>query len=53
MPWLTVWDNVTFGIRKKEKNRENISGIISTVGLEGFEKHTRPSFQGECSSGQP
>jgi sulfonate transport system ATP-binding protein len=38
MPWLTVWDNVTFGIRKKEKNRENISGIISTVGLEGFEK---------------
>ena len=38
MPWLTVWDNVAFGIRKKEKNRENISGIISTVGLEGFEK---------------
>ena len=38
MPWLTVWDNVTFGIRKKEKNRENISGIISTVGLEEFEK---------------
>ena len=38
MPWLTVWDNVAFGIRKKEQNSENISGIISTVGLEGFEK---------------
>lgn len=29
---------LAFGIRKKEQNSENISGINSTVGLEGFEK---------------
>jgi len=38
MPWLTVWDNVTFGVREKEQDSENIRGIISTVGLEGFER---------------
>ncbi|MCD7871658.1 MAG: hypothetical protein LUG59_14260 [Enterocloster clostridioformis] len=25
MPWLTVWDNVAFGIRKKEQNSENMT----------------------------
>ena len=38
MPWLTVWDNVTFGLRKKEQDRDTIRDIINTVGLEGFEK---------------
>ena len=51
MPWLTVWDNVTFGIRKKEKNRENIRGIIRTVGLEGFEKSIPvPAFRGNAAA---
>ena len=38
MPWLTVWDNVTFGLGKKEQDRDTIRDIINTVGLEGFEK---------------
>lgn len=25
MPWLTVWDNVAFGIRKKEQNSEKLT----------------------------
>ena len=33
MPWLTVWDNVVFGL-----NKEKIQALIGTVGLSGFEK---------------
>lgn len=38
MPWLNVWDNITFGVKKKECNNAFIQDIIRTVGLEGFEK---------------
>lgn len=38
MPWLSVWDNVTFGVKKQECDSALIQGIIHTVGLEGFEK---------------
>lgn len=38
MPWLNVWDNVTFGLKKQERDSAFIQGIIHTVGLEGFEK---------------
>lgn len=37
MPWLNVWNNVTFGLSKKEINPEQIQGIIDKVGLHGFE----------------
>lgn len=38
MPWLNVWDNVTFGLKKQEIEKTAIQGIIDTVGLHGFEK---------------
>lgn len=38
MPWLNVWDNVKFGLKKQECNNEAIQSIIDTVGLHDFEK---------------
>ena len=38
MPWLNVWDNVKFGLKKQKIEIEVIQGIIDTVGLNGFEK---------------
>ena len=38
MPWLTVWDNVVFGLKKAEQDKEKIQSLIGTVGLSGFEK---------------
>ena len=38
MPWLTVWKNVAFGLRKEEIRPEEITEIIRTVNLQGFEK---------------
>lgn len=38
MPWLNVWDNVKFGLKKQECDNAFLQGIISTVGLKGFEK---------------
>ena len=38
MPWLNVWDNVKFGLKKQECDNKVIQNIIDTVGLHGFEK---------------
>ena len=38
MPWLNVWDNVRFGLEKRECDSRFIQGIIHTVGLKGFQK---------------
>lgn len=38
MPWLNVWNNITFGLGRKEQDSKKISDIVATVGLEGFEK---------------
>ena len=38
MPWLTVWENVVFGLSKKETDPAKIEAVIRTVGLSGFEK---------------
>ncbi len=38
MPWLNVWDNVKFGLKKQECDSGVIQSIIDTVGLSGFEK---------------
>jgi len=47
MPWLTVWDNVKFGLKKQEWDEKVIQGIIDTVGLGGFEK----SYSNQLSGG--
>ena len=36
MPWLTVTQNIAFGLHKKEINREEIAGLIHLTGLDGF-----------------
>lgn len=38
MPWLNVWDNVKFGLKKQPCLDETIQSILDTVGLKGFEK---------------
>ena len=38
MPWLNVWDNVRFGLKKQECDSAFLQGIIDMVGLKGFEK---------------
>ena len=38
MPWLTVWENVKFGLKKQECEDEIIQNTIDVVGLHGFEK---------------
>lgn len=38
MPWLHVWDNVVFGLKKQERDKTAVQNIIDTVGLKGFEK---------------
>ncbi len=38
MPWLNVWDNVKFGLKKQKCDEKDIQNIISIVGLQGFEK---------------
>ena len=38
MPWLTVWNNIRFGLVKKEHDSRKIADIVATVGLDGFEK---------------
>lgn len=38
MPWLNVWNNVTFGLGRQEQDQDKIQDIIATVGLDGFEK---------------
>jgi sulfonate transport system ATP-binding protein len=37
MPWLTVWNNITFGLNKGTYTKEFIENLISLVGIKGFE----------------
>lgn len=47
MPWLNVWDNVKFGLKKQEYDENEIQSIIDMVGLHGFEK----AYQNQLSGG--
>ena len=38
MPWLTVWKNITFGLRREEIDPQEITDLVRTVNLEGFER---------------
>lgn len=38
MPWLNVWENVKFGLKKDEYDKQMIQNTIDMVGLSGFEK---------------
>lgn len=36
MPWLNVWENVAFGLKKQERDAAKIESILATVGLRDF-----------------
>lgn len=38
MPWLNVWENVRFGLKKQDYDSERIQKMIDVTGLQGFEK---------------
>ena len=38
MPWLTVWDNPIFGLKKQSYDTGEIQALLETVGLDGFQK---------------
>lgn len=38
MPWLTVAQNIAFGLKKKEADPAEIRRLIALTGLEGFDK---------------
>jgi NitT/TauT family transport system ATP-binding protein len=50
-PWRTLLDNVTFGLeiqgRSRKESHERAAGLLSLVGLDGFEHH----FPHELSGG--
>ena len=47
MPWLNVWNNIIFGLKKNQVDQEKIQDIVSTVNLSGFEK----AFPSQLSGG--
>ena len=49
MPWLTVWDNTIFGLKKHSYDTGEIQALLETVGLDGFQKAIPISFRAECS----
>lgn len=38
MPWLTVWDNTIFGLKKHSYDTGEIQALLETVGMDGFQK---------------
>ncbi|HET7656988.1 MAG TPA: ABC transporter ATP-binding protein [Bacillales bacterium] len=47
MPWLTVLDNVAFGLKgSKREKHEAAERLIRSVGLEGFENHYPKALSG-------
>lgn len=38
MPWLNIWENIKFGLKKEEIDNTKLQSIIDTVGLNDFEK---------------
>jgi NitT/TauT family transport system ATP-binding protein len=49
-PWLTVWDNITFGPKAQGKRAADYEvlakELIGAVGLQGFEKHLPQQLSG-------
>ena len=38
MPWLTVWDNTIFGLKKHSYDAGKIQALLEMVGLDGFQR---------------
>ncbi|WP_453992804.1 ABC transporter ATP-binding protein [Bacillus nitroreducens] len=46
MPWLTVLENISFGLRKDNQKIEKAQEYIRLVGLQGFENHYPKDISG-------
>jgi NitT/TauT family transport system ATP-binding protein/sulfonate transport system ATP-binding protein len=49
-PWLTVWDNIAYGLKVRglyKKRKSDVARYVGLIGLEGFEK----SFPHQISGG--
>jgi ABC-type nitrate/sulfonate/bicarbonate transport system ATPase subunit len=49
-PWLTIYDNIAFGLRAQgtyEKRKADVDSMIELTGLKGYEKH----YPSEVSGG--
>jgi sulfonate transport system ATP-binding protein len=46
MPWLTVLENVLFGVKDRASNEQNALLILEQVGLKGFEKQYPKELSG-------
>lgn len=50
MPWLNVFDNVTFGLEKKDIKNDVIDDLISLVGLDDFKTYFPHQLSGGMQS---
>jgi sulfonate transport system ATP-binding protein len=50
MPWLNVFDNVTFGLEKKDIKKDVIDDLISLVGLDDFKTYFPHQLSGGMQS---
>ena len=46
--YMTVWENIAFGLRVKKKSKKEINELVQLVGLEGMEKR----YPDQLSGGQ-
>lgn len=46
MPWLTVLENISFGLKNDRKKNEKAQEYVKLVGLQGFEKHYPKDISG-------
>jgi len=54
-PWLTVWDNAAFGLRRagvaEAEVRRRVDDALAFMGLKDFAPPIRRSFPAACASG--
>ncbi len=46
MPWLTVLENISFGLKNDSKKSEKAQEYVKLVGLQGFENHYPKDISG-------
>lgn len=46
LPWLTVLDNVSFGLKQVQNKKEKALEYLESVGLKGFENHYPKDLSG-------
>lgn len=50
MPWLTVWENIAFPLKKREIDPARVAHLIDLTGLAGFERARPDQLSGGMAS---